>query len=170
MFSLGKHVDLRWLIIQRNSVGRLWNYFLFLFLVYEIINVYSHVLFLNLITLFWRFITNFLIILDILLIKNFLNQVFAASDTNAFFCFEIIHLFILEIILFHRVLILLVLFINIQKLIFLFIIYNKILLLLVFYFLLIIEKIILMQFIIILNYLLHLIFLTLINIILYFKF
>jgi hypothetical protein len=126
-----------------------------LLLVYKIINVDSYVLLFDLLLLFWRFI-----VLVVLLVKNFFDQVLAASDTNTFFSFEIIHLFILEVILFDGVLILLMLFINVLKLIFIFIIYHKILLLLIIYIIFTFLKIVLMKFAIILNNLLHLMFLT----------
>lgn len=133
-------------------------------LVYKIINVDSYVLLFNLILLFWRFI-----VLNVLIVKNFLDQVLAASDTNTFFSFEIIHLFILEVILFDGVLILLMLFINVLKLIFIFIIYHEILLLLIIYIFLTFLKIVLVKFAIILNNLLHLMFLTIIKISSYLK-
>jgi hypothetical protein len=126
-----------------------------LLLVYKIINVDSYVLLFDLLLLFWRFI-----VLVVLLVKNFLDQVLAASDTNTYFSFEIIHLFILEVILFDGVLILLMLFINVLKLIFIFIIYHEILLLLIIYIIFTFLKIVLMKFAIILNNLLHLMFLT----------
>ncbi len=130
------------------------TYFLLL-LVYKIINIYSHVLFFILII--WILI---IIILVVLLVENFLYQVFAASNSNAFFSFKIIHLFILDIILLYRVLILVMLFVNILKLIFILIINHEIFFLLVFYLLLIILEIILVQLAIILNNLLHLLFLA----------
>lgn len=126
-----------------------------LLLVYKIINIYSHVLFFILII--WILI---IINLVVLLVENFLYQVFAASNSNAFFSFKIIHLFILDIILLYRVLILVMLFVNILKLIFILIINHEIFFLLVFYLLLIILEIILVQLAIILNNLLHLLFLA----------
>lgn len=133
-------------------------------LVYKIINVDSYVLLFDLLLLFWRFI-----VLVVLLVKNFFDQVLAASDTNTFFSFEIIHFFILEVILFYGVLILLMLFINVLELIFIFIIYHEILLLLIIYIIFTFLKIVLMKFAIILNNLLHLMFLTKIIIASYLK-